>query len=292
MNWHRGTALYARAGIHVHLVHHLSIPGRLSVYEVVGNEWQLNVINTQVPFGDALEPFVQALTKAYRQITMLAPTIIIGKMNAASTSAERGAQATHQDDAVRDTIDLLGLVDLTADLEGQPSHFPNQREAALSRIEVCYREPTAIIRTEARYSFLQLGPTGHMPLHIRPTIPNLPPSPGEDAGQGLPSPLKMPPLHDKQAWSQYHRAINRARRNQPDPTNLLTAMHTAAVACSFQHNSTLKGNQPPTALGDVLQDLWHAEQPLATLLHTDTPQTRHHIHNCRAQIAHIRADLQ
>ena len=33
--WHKGTALYARAGIHVHLVHHLSIPGRLSAYEVV-----------------------------------------------------------------------------------------------------------------------------------------------------------------------------------------------------------------------------------------------------------------
>ena len=25
--WHKGNPLYARAGIHVHLVHHLSIPG-------------------------------------------------------------------------------------------------------------------------------------------------------------------------------------------------------------------------------------------------------------------------
>ena len=36
-NWHKGTPLYARTGIHVHLVHHLSIPGRLGVYEVVGD---------------------------------------------------------------------------------------------------------------------------------------------------------------------------------------------------------------------------------------------------------------
>ena len=43
--WHKGTPLYARAGIHVHLVHHLSVPGRLGVYEVVGDGWQLNVIN-------------------------------------------------------------------------------------------------------------------------------------------------------------------------------------------------------------------------------------------------------
>ena len=34
--WHKGTHMYAGAGIHVHLVHHLSIPGGLGVYEVVG----------------------------------------------------------------------------------------------------------------------------------------------------------------------------------------------------------------------------------------------------------------
>ena len=30
--WHKGTPLYAQTGIHVHLVHHLSVPGRLGVY--------------------------------------------------------------------------------------------------------------------------------------------------------------------------------------------------------------------------------------------------------------------
>ena len=62
--WHKGTPLYARTGIHVHLVHHLSIPGRLGVYEVVRDGWQLNVINAHVPFGDATEPFLQALAEA------------------------------------------------------------------------------------------------------------------------------------------------------------------------------------------------------------------------------------
>ena len=42
----------------------------------------------------------------------------------------------------------------------------------------------------------------------------------------------------------------------------------------------------------MLPDLWHAKQQLATLLHIDTPQTRHHIRHCRTQIARIRADLQ
>ena len=87
-----------------------------------------------------------------------------------------------------------------------------------SRIDVCYDDPTTIIRAEAQYGPLPLGPTGHSPLHIRLTIPNLPPSPPEEADQGLPTPLKMPPLHDKHAWSQYHGAIDRARRIQRDPT--------------------------------------------------------------------------
>ena len=56
--WHKGTPLYARTGIRVHLVHHLSVPGRLGVYEVVGDGWQLNVINARVPFGDTTEPFL------------------------------------------------------------------------------------------------------------------------------------------------------------------------------------------------------------------------------------------
>ena len=112
-------------------------------------------------------------------MAMLAPTIIIGDMNAAPTAADRGGQATPQDHAVRNTIEMLGLVDLMANLEGQPSHFRHQTDAAPSRIDVCYGDPTTIIRAEARYGPLPLGPTGHSPVHIRLTIPNLPPSPPE-----------------------------------------------------------------------------------------------------------------
>ena len=102
----------------------------------------------------------------------------------------------------------------------------------------------------------------------------------------------MHPLHDKQAWSPYHRATDRARRIQPDPTDLLTAMRTAAVACDFQQHPHTEDDRPPTALGDMLHDLCHAKQQLATLLNTDTPKTRRHIGHCRAQMAHIRGDLQ
>ena len=58
--------------------------------------------------------------------------------------------------AVRDPIEMLGLVDLTANLEGQPSHFPPPTGTAPSRIDVCYGEPTGIIRAEARYGPLRM----------------------------------------------------------------------------------------------------------------------------------------
>ena len=87
--WHKGNPLYVRAGIHVHLVHHLSFARRLSVYEVALDGWQLNIIHAHVPFGDATEHFLRALAEACCQMTMLVRTIIIGNMIAAPTPADR-----------------------------------------------------------------------------------------------------------------------------------------------------------------------------------------------------------
>ena len=188
-HWHRGTPLYPHASIHVHLLHHLSIPGIPSVYEVVSDGWQLKVFNIHVPFGDATEPFLQVLAEVYRQAAMLTPTIIISDMNAAPTPADRGGQATPQDHAVRDDNKFRGSC-LMANLEGQPSRFPHRLEATRSCINVCYGDPNIIIRAEAQYGSLPMGPTGNRPMHIRLTISNLPASPPENADQGLPPPRK------------------------------------------------------------------------------------------------------
>ena len=151
-------------------------------------------------------PVLRPITTSRETPRVPAPLVLPAPSPPAQTSTQgRTFKATPQDHAVRDTIGMLGLVDLTSNLEGQPSHFPHQTDAAPSCIDVCYGDPTTIIRAEARYGPLRLGPTGHSPLHIRLIIPNLPPSPPEDADQGLPPPLKMPPLHDKRAWSQYRR---------------------------------------------------------------------------------------
>ena len=60
--------------------------------------------------------------------------------------------------------------------------------------------------------------------------------------------------------------------SQPDPTSLLTAMLTAAVACGFQQHPDAEDDRPPPALGDMLNDLWYAKQQLAALLHTTPPK--------------------
>ena len=100
-----------------------------------------------------------------------------------------------------------------------------------------------------------------------------------------PSPTSPPP--PQRMWTKaYH---PRARRIQRDPTNLLTAMRTAAAACGFQQHPHADDDRPPTSLGAMLHDLWHGKQQLATLLHTNTPQSRRHIRHCRTQMAHIRA---
>ena len=172
-NWHKGIPLYARAGIHVHLVHHLSIPGRLSVYDDVGDGWQLNVITAHVPSGDAKEPLPQALARPHhhprqheRRPKPSTPRWASHSPARCSLRRYRNARARgHDGQPRRPTI---------------PLPPPN---------DVCYGEPTTVIRAVTRYGTLPLGLTGHTAPHILLTFPNLPPSPPEDADQGLPLPL-------------------------------------------------------------------------------------------------------
>ena len=114
-------------------------------------------------------------------INITPSTIIIGDMNTAPTPADRGGHSTLPDHAVSSTIEMLGLLDLTANQEGQLSYFPHQTEDGPSRIDVCNGDPTTIILTEARYGPLELEHTDYRPLHYCLTITNLPPNTSEDA---------------------------------------------------------------------------------------------------------------
>ena len=59
----------------------------------------------------------------------------------------------------------------------KPSHLRNRTQAAPICIDVCYSDPTTIIRTQAGCSPLPLGPPGYRPLHLRLSIPKVPSNP-------------------------------------------------------------------------------------------------------------------
>ena len=113
---------------------------------------------------------------------MPAPTIIVGDMNATPTPADRGGQATPHDHAVRDTVEMLGLVDLTANLEGQPSHFPHQTEAAPSRIDVWYGNSTTVI--------LKHIPRQPEPYRTPEWVPEYVPCTSHDRAYHYPNPIQ------------------------------------------------------------------------------------------------------
>ena len=116
-------------------------------------------------------------------MAILAPTIIVGDMNAVPGLANRGGQATPQDYAVRNTIDMLRLVVLTTILQGQPSHFPHQTETyATATPPPSSRQRPGTARS--RWDPQAIGPYT-LPHHPQPS----PLSPG-GCGQWLAAPPK------------------------------------------------------------------------------------------------------
>ena len=113
--------------------------------------WQLNLLLTHVLFGEETKDFLDALSLAYRRLSLLAPIIIIGDLNAAPTDDDRIGPPTATDIAVRDAMHQLGLTNLAARLASTPSHYPHQAGTHTSRIDTCYGEPTTVRVHEATY---------------------------------------------------------------------------------------------------------------------------------------------
>ena len=111
--------------------------------------WQLNVLLRHVPFGEETKDFLDAVSLAYRRLSLLAPAIIIGDLKPAPSDNDRTGPPTATDIAVRDAMLQLGLTDLTAGLTGTPSFYPHQAGAHPSRIDTCYLDPTTVRVHEA-----------------------------------------------------------------------------------------------------------------------------------------------
>ena len=93
-HWQRGVPLYHKRSVTVHAHPDIKVDGRLGAYECVGPGWQLNVLLTHVLFGEETKVFLDALSSAYRRLSLLAPTIIIGDLNAAPTDDDRTGPPT------------------------------------------------------------------------------------------------------------------------------------------------------------------------------------------------------
>ena len=142
--WVKGVPISQTRKIAVHVHRHLGIEGRLAAYEVLGPNWQLNVINVHVPFGDSADTFVEHLMETYRQLAVMGPTVIIGDFNAAPTIDNRGGRPTPEDTAMKMAMQHLDLQNVTASIPGQASHRPPQPGPTDSSIYLCYADPTHV----------------------------------------------------------------------------------------------------------------------------------------------------
>ena len=94
--------------------------------------------------------FPEALSLAYCRLSLLAPTIVIGDLNAAPTDDDRTDPPTATDMAVRDAMNPLGLTDLPAGPTGAPSHYPHQAGNHPPGINASTRQPTGTSCRRAR----------------------------------------------------------------------------------------------------------------------------------------------
>ena len=279
----RGVPLYHKTSVTVHAHPDLGVDGRLGAYECVGPRWQLDVLLTHVPFGEETKDFLDAQSLAYRRLSLLAPTIIIGDLNSAPPDNDRTGPPTATDIAVRDTMPQLGLTDLTAGLTGTPSDYPHQAGAHPSRINTCYGDPTTVRVHEATYGDLPPPGRGHPPLYIDLIIPKIPPPAATLPDDTLPPTLRFPAQNDHGAWHRYNSALHAILR-RPDAPSLTTAMRRPAQACGTERDTSDMEAPPDLTLQQLVHDIWTRKEELATLLHPSTPEARD-------RDAHLRALL-
>ena len=131
------------------------------MYKCLGPGSQLNRLLTHLPFQDKTKAFLDALSLPYRRLSLLAPTIILGDLNAAPPDDDGASPPKAPDIAVRDAMHQLVPTELTGGLTDTPSHYAHQGGTHSSRIDRCYGDPTKVRVHEATYEDLPPAGTGH-----------------------------------------------------------------------------------------------------------------------------------
>ena len=138
----------------------------------------------------------------------------------------------------------MGLQDLTASLQGQPSHRPPQPGSTDSRIDLCYADPAHVEVKRALYHELPSKITGHRPLEVQIRVLEVPPASKEDVDHDEQPPIRPPEEHDAHKWTAYYRTVQRILRQQ-DETDLNLAMRKAATACGLPEDTGTHRTMPP-----------------------------------------------
>ena len=290
--WVKGVPISHKGEVQVHVHHHLGVDGRLAAYELVGPTWQLDVINVHVPFGDAMETFLEHLMEAYRRLAMMGPTVIIGDFNAAPSADDRGGRQTPEDAAVQLAMQHLGQQDFTASLRGQPSHRPPKPCAGHSRIDLCYADSAQVEVTRAQYPDLPPKMTGHRPLEIQIKVLQVPPASRGGMDHELQPTIKPPGEHNTHKWVAYYRTVHRIL-GQQDKTDLNLAMRQAATACglSGQH-STQDEATAHQDLRSLVPTIWHDKRALHTAVHLHDLKAQHDAQEIAARLDTTRRQLR
>ena len=257
----------------------------------MGSGWQVNVLLTHVPFGEETKDFLDTLSLVYRRLSLLAPTIIIGDLNAAPTDDDRTGPPTATNIAVRDAMHQLGLTHLTAGLTDTPSNYAHQAGTHPSRIDTCYGDRTMVRVHEATYGDLLPTGTGHRPLYIDLIIPNLPPPAARLPDDTLPPTLRFPAEDDHGAQHRYKRALHAILR-RPDAPTLTGAMRRAAQACGMERETSCTEAPQDLTLKQLIHDIRTTDGELATLLRLSTPEARERDAHLCALLTTRRQQLQ
>ena len=290
-HWQQGLPLYNNTSVKVHAHPDLEVDGRLVEYECVGPGWQVNVLLTHVPSGEETKNFPDALSLGYSRPSLLAPTIVIGDLNAAPTDNDRTSPPTATDIAVRDAMHQLGLTDLTAGLTGTPANYPHQAGTHPSRIDTCYGDPTTVRVNQATYGDLPSTGTGHRLLYIDLIILNIPPPAATLPDDTLRPTLRFPAEEDHGAWHRYNRALHATPR-RPDAPTLTTAMRPAAQACGMERDTSHTRAAPELTLQQLVRDICTRKEELATLLRPITPEAQDRDAHLRALLTNRCHQLQ
>ena len=226
--------------------------------------WHLNVLPTHIPLGEDTADFLDALSLAFRRLSLLAHTIIIGDLNAAPTDNNCTGPPTAIDVAVRGAVHQLGLTYQTAGLTGTSSHWPHHAGTLPSRIDTCYGDWTTVRVHEATYGDLPPAGTGHQPLYVDLIITTPPQSAATEPGDTLPTPLKFPLEDNHGPWHKYNRGLHVILCRHDAPT-LTTAMRQAACACGIERDTNSTEAPPGLILQQLVNDIWTTGEDLARL---------------------------